>query len=127
MGNDFDIADKITVENFKQKKTGKHDSSIESKPEIKAPAPNEVYFEEQVKEKLSKIIDEINLRYNKNFDFDVATKSVLQVRDLLLKIKDLKTVQIVILLVTLDLHIMMLFKMHLWKVMNKIWIYFLCY
>ena len=90
IGNDFDIADKITVENFKQKKTGEHDSSIESKPEIKAPAPNEVYFEEQVREKLSKIIDEINLRYNKNFDFDVATKSALQVRDLLLKNKRLK-------------------------------------
>ena len=90
MGNDFDIADKITVENFKQKKTGEYDSSIESKPEIKAPTPNEVYFEEQVKEKLSKIIDEINLRYNKNFDFDVATKSALQVRDLLLKNKRLK-------------------------------------
>ena len=86
IGNDFDIA----VENFKQKKTGEHDSSIESKPEIKAPAPNEVYFEEQVREKLSKIIDEINLRYNKNFDFDVATKSALQVRDLLLKNKRLK-------------------------------------
>lgn len=90
IGNDFDIADKITVENFKQKKTGEHDSSIESKPEIKAPAPNEVYFEEQVREKLSKIIDEINLRYNKNFDFDVATKSALQIRDLLLKNKRLK-------------------------------------
>lgn len=96
MGNDFDIGDKITVDNFKQKKTGEHDSSLESKPEIKAPTPNEVYFEEQVKEKLSKIIDEINLKYNKNFDFDVATKSALQVRDLLLKILNLKIVQIVI-------------------------------
>ena len=90
MGNDFDIADKITVDNFKQKKTGEHDSNLESKPEIKAPKPNEVYFEEQIKEKLSKIIDEINLTYNKNFDFDVATKSALQVRDLLLKNNRLK-------------------------------------
>ena len=90
MGNDFDIADKITVDNFKQKKTGEHDSNLESKPEIKAPKPNEVYFEEQIKEKLSKIIDEINLAYNKNFDFDVATKSALQVRDLLLKNNRLK-------------------------------------
>ena len=90
MGNDFDIADKITVDNFKQKKTGESESSLESKPEIKAPTPNEVYFEEQVKEKLSKIIDEINLKYNKNFDFDVATKSALQVRDLLLKNTKLK-------------------------------------
>lgn len=46
--NILKIADKITVDNFKQKKTGEHDSSLESKPEIKASTPNEVYFEEQV-------------------------------------------------------------------------------
>ena len=90
MGNDFDIADKITVDNFKQKKTGEPGCNLESKPEINSPKPNEVYFEEQIKEKLSKIIDEINLTYNKNFDFDVATKSALQVRDLLLKNNRLK-------------------------------------
>lgn len=90
MGNDFDIADKITVVNFKQEKTGEHDSSLEAKPEIKAPKPNEIYFEEKIKEKLSKIIDEINIVYNKNFDFDFATKSALQVRDLLLKNNRLK-------------------------------------
>lgn len=90
MGNDFDIADKITVVNFKQEKIGEHNSSLEAKPEIKAPKPNEIYFEEKIKEKLSKIIDEINLAYNKNFDFDFATKSALQVRDLLLKNNRLK-------------------------------------
>ena len=90
MGNDFDIADKITVVNFKQEKTGEHDSSLEAKPEIKAPKPNEIYFEEKIKEKLSKIIDEINIAYNKNFDFAFATKSALQVRDLLLKNNRLK-------------------------------------
>lgn len=89
-GNDFDIADKITVSNFKQEETGKHGEPLESNPIINAPKPNEVWFEEQVKEKLSKIIDDINLIYNKNFDFDVSTKSALQVRDLLLKNKKLK-------------------------------------
>lgn len=89
-GNDFDIADKITVSNFVQEKTGVHGREIESKPEIKAPKPNEVHFEEQIKEKLSKIIDDINLAYNKNFDFDVAAKSALQVRDILLKDQKLK-------------------------------------
>lgn len=89
-GNDFDIADKIIVSNFKQEETGKHGETIISDPIINAPKPNEVFFEEQAKEKLSKIIDDINLIYNKNFDFDVSAKSALQVRDLLLKNKKLK-------------------------------------
>lgn len=80
----------LYVINFKQKKTGTHGTEIESKPEIKAPKPVEVSFDEQIKEKLSKIIDEINVIYNKEFDFDVATKSALQVRDLLLKDARLK-------------------------------------
>lgn len=84
-GNDFDIADKITASNFRQRKTGEQTSEIESKPEVALPTPNEVYFDEKVKKKLSEIIDEINAAYNKNFDLDVATKSALQMRDLLLK------------------------------------------
>ena len=40
---------------------------------------------EATKKKLSEIIDEINAAYNKNFDVDVASKSALQMRDLLLK------------------------------------------
>lgn len=84
-GNDFDIADKITASNFKQKKTGEETREIESKPEVDLPKPNEVFFDEAAKKKLSEIIDEINATYNKNFDVDVASKSALQMRDLLLK------------------------------------------
>ena len=84
-GNDFDIADKITASNFKQKKTGEETSEIESKPEVNLPKPNEVYFDEAAKKKLSEIIEEINAAYNKNLDVDVASKSALQMRDLLLK------------------------------------------
>lgn len=84
-GNDFDIADKITASNFHQQKTSEQTSQVESKPEIDLPKPNEVYFDEATKKKLSEIIDEINAVYNKNFDVDVATKSALQIRDLLLK------------------------------------------
>ena len=84
-GNDFDIADKITASNFRQKKTGEQTSEIESKPEVSLPKPNEVYFDEATKKKLSEIIEEINAAYNKSFDVDVATKSALQMRDLLLK------------------------------------------
>lgn len=84
-GNDFDIADKITASNFKQKKTGEETSPLTSAPEISLPKPNEVYFDEATKKRLSEIIDEINAAYNKNFDTDVASKSALQMRDLLLK------------------------------------------
>lgn len=90
IGNDFDIADKIIAENFKQVQTGEYSSEIESDPEINSSKPNEVRFEEVVKEKLSKIVDDINLTYNKEFDFDVVTKSALQVRDILLKNSKLK-------------------------------------
>ena len=84
-GNDFDIADKITASNFKQKKAGEETAPIESKPEVNLPKPNEVYFDEAAKKKLSEIIEEINATYNKSFDVDVASKSALQMRDLLLK------------------------------------------
>lgn len=84
-GNDFDIADKITASNFRQKKAGENTHEIESKPEVSLPTPNEVFMDEAVKKKLSEIIDEINAAYNKNFDVDVASKSALQMRDILLK------------------------------------------
>ena len=84
-GNDFDIADKITASNFEQKKTGEKTAEIESKPEVELPKPNEVFFDEQIKKKLSEIIEEINASCNKNFDVDVASKSALQMRDIMLK------------------------------------------
>lgn len=84
-GNDFDIADKITASNFRQKKTGEETAEIVSEPEVSLPKPNEVNFDEATKKKLSEIIEEINASYNKNYDVDVASKSALQMRDLLLK------------------------------------------
>ncbi|MFV0519327.1 MAG: type I restriction endonuclease subunit R, partial [Lachnospirales bacterium] len=89
-GNDFDIADKITASNFKQKKIGEETSNIESEPEVSLPTANAIVMDEKVKKKLSEIIDEINSSYNKNFDIDVATKSAFQMRDLLLKNGHLK-------------------------------------
>lgn len=84
-GNDFDITDKITASNFQQKKIGEQSAPIKSSPEVNLPKPNEVYFDEATKKKLSKIIEEINASYNKSFDVDVASKSALQMRDILLK------------------------------------------
>ncbi len=84
-GNDFEIADKITASNFRQKKTGEKTHEIESAPEVSLPTPDAIIIDEAAKKKLSEIIDEINSAYNKNFDVDVATKSALQMRDILLK------------------------------------------
>jgi type I restriction enzyme R subunit len=84
-GNDFDIADKITASNFKQKKIGEETSELVSKPEVNLPKPNEVYFDEATKKKLSQIIEEINAAFHTSLDVDVASKSALQMRDLLLK------------------------------------------
>ena len=53
--------------------TGEETAPIESKPEVNLPKPNEVYFDEAAKKKLSEIIDEINAAYNKNFDVDHST------------------------------------------------------
>ncbi len=89
-GNDFDIADKITASNFEQRKTGENSAPIESNPEISLPKPTEVTIDEALKKKLSEIIDEINNSFNKNYDVDIATKSALQVRDILMKNGHLK-------------------------------------
>lgn len=71
-GNDFDLADKITASNFKQKKMDEETSSIEPKPEISLPKPNEVFFDEEAKKKLSEIIEETNAAYNENPDVVVV-------------------------------------------------------
>lgn len=89
-GNDFDIADKIIASNFRQKKTGDTSSEIVSSPIVSLPKPNEVYFDEETKKRLSEIIEEINTAYNKDFDIEVTSKSALQIRDILLKKNDLK-------------------------------------
>lgn len=84
-GNDFDIADKITVTDFRQEKKSENvDPVIDANPEVKIKKPKPVSIEEQQKKKLSEIIDEINAIYNKNYQPDVASKSAMQIRDLLL-------------------------------------------
>jgi len=91
-GNDFDVADKITVTFHKpEKKELKTTGEIVAEPEIEYPVPDEIIIGEDERKKLSKIIEEINARYGKEYDTNVATKSALQVRDLLLKDEKLKT------------------------------------
>lgn len=90
-GNNFDIADKITISDFRQKKMEEHKGEeIESKPEVKIKKPKPASLEEEQKKLLSQIIDEVNALYDKNYEPDFTTKAALQIRDLLLKNAKLK-------------------------------------
>ena len=84
-GNNFDIADKITVSHFRQKQKEVHQhSQIEAKPEVAIKKPKQVTLEEEQKKTLSAIIDELNNFYNKDYEVDSTTKAAMQIRDLLL-------------------------------------------
>ena len=90
-GNNFDIADKITVSEFRQKQMEEHSGEeIEAKPEVKIIKPKPVSLEEEQKKLLSQIIDEVNALYDKDYEPDFTTKAAMQIRDLLLKNPGLK-------------------------------------
>ena len=90
-GNNFDIADKITVSDFRQKQMEKHQGEeIEAKPEVKIKKPKPASLEEEQKKLLSQIIDEVNALYDKDYEPDFTTKAAMQIRDLLLKNAALK-------------------------------------
>jgi type I restriction enzyme R subunit len=90
-GNNFDIADKITISDFRQKMMEEHKGEqIESKPEVKIKKPKPASLEEEQAKLLSQIIDEVNALYDKNYEPDFTTKAALQIRDLLLKNAKLK-------------------------------------
>ena len=84
-GNNFDIADKITVSHFRQKQKEVHQhSEVEAKSEVTIKKPKQVTLEEDQKKTLSTIIDELNNFYNKDYEVDSTTKAAMQIRDLLL-------------------------------------------
>lgn len=90
-GSNFDIADKITVSNFRQQKNSEHfGEEIEAKPEVAIKKPKPASLEEQQKKCLSEIIDELNALYDKSYEPDSTTKTAQQIRDILLKSPDLR-------------------------------------
>lgn len=90
-GNDFDIADKITVSGFEQKQTGvMANPEVESKPELKMKTPKPAKPEAEQLKMLSVIIEEINTIYGSKGDTGVRTKAAMQIRDILLKDARLK-------------------------------------
>jgi type I restriction enzyme R subunit len=90
-GNDFDVADKITVTFQKPEKSGEITKpQWTAEPEIEYPVPGEVFIGPDERKRLSKIIEELNALYDKHLDTDFITKSALQIKDILMKDERLK-------------------------------------
>ena len=90
-GGGFDIRGKIKAINFANKKTGEHHKEkMTARPVIKLPEADVINLAEEKRERLSAIIQEINSRMGKSYDSDVAAKSMLQIKDILMKSEILK-------------------------------------
>lgn len=90
-GLGVDLRGKLLATGFVQKKEKETKTPHQiSKAFVRlANAEGFVLAEDKV-EKLSEIIEELNIRLGKNFDSDVVVKSMLQVKDLLLKSQQLR-------------------------------------
>lgn len=85
-GEGFDLKGKVRISNFLQKQTGEHvGGEIVSDPAVKISTADGFDLSEAKKKKLSEIIAEINLRMGKDYDEDVAVKSVFQIKDIMMK------------------------------------------
>lgn len=85
-GDGFDLKGKVRLSNFMQKKTGEHTGGKQTaNPVVRPPKGDGFELPEAKKKKLSQIISEINLRMGKDYDADVAVKSVFQIKDIMMK------------------------------------------
>lgn len=90
-GGGFDLRGKVQATDFVQKlNTTYVKEPIVPYPVVSLPVPDNINVSPETYKKLSQIIEEINSRTGKNFDNDVAVKSMLQLRDIMLKSDDLK-------------------------------------
>lgn len=91
-GQGYDLTGKIKASHFAQKKTGEFTKGTKrSNPGVKIPMADDIDLSEAKKEKLSAIIEEINRTTGSNFDKDIAVKSMLQLRDLMMKSNELRS------------------------------------
>jgi len=89
-GEGFSLKDQIVANNFLNKLQGEHTkNTIVADPFVKLPTA-ETQLSEDEEKKLSQIIEEINNRTGNKFDKDVAAKSMLQIKEILLKSKALQ-------------------------------------
>ena len=88
----YNLDGKLQATNFVQKKEKEtKNTKITGAPVVKLPVPGDGSITEAAKEKLSQIIEEINSKMGTKFDTDVAVKSMLQIKDLMMKSDSLKT------------------------------------
>lgn len=91
-GGGFSLDGKIQASQFVQKKGEEHKSSdMVAQPIVNLPTAEHFGLTEDKEKRLSEIIDEINSRTGKTYDNDVVVKSMLQIKDILLKSDKLKT------------------------------------
>ena len=89
-GEGFSLKDQIVANNFLNKLQGEYKKpDLVAAPFVKLPEA-ETQLSEDEEKKLSQIIEEINSRTGNKFDKDVAAKSMLQIKDLLLKSQKLQ-------------------------------------
>lgn len=85
-GLDFDLSDKVTIEDFHVKKSGEHkNQKLTATPEVKIAKGTGSGLTETQLEKLSKIIQEWNARYGTAFDTDIAAGSLVALQATLAK------------------------------------------
>lgn len=85
-GLDFDLTDKVTIEDFKVEKSGEHKGKqLAAEPEVTIAKGTGSGLTETQLEKLSKIIQEWNIRYGTDFDIDMAAGSVVTLQATLAK------------------------------------------
>lgn len=91
-GGGYNLDGKISAINFVQKKIDEHKKSkLKSNPITKLPTAESFVLSEDKEAKLSEIIAEINSVAGKSYDNDVAIKSMLQIKDIMMKSDKLKT------------------------------------
>lgn len=91
-GYGYDLKGKVKAINFVQKKDKEHKGeTLNSNPIVKLPTADDFGLTEDKEKKLSEIIAEINSKSGREYDNDIVLKSMLQIRDLMLKSEKLKT------------------------------------
>lgn len=91
-GSGYDLRGKVKAINFVQKKGKEYkDEKLNSNPFVKLPTADDFGLTEDKEKKLSEIIEEINRKSGRAFDNDIVLKSMLQIRDLMMKSDKLKT------------------------------------
>lgn len=90
-GGGFSLKGKIQASGFVQKKGKVYEKAkVDPNPIVKLPVADQIVLTEQKKERLSKIIAEINSKTGRLYNEDVAVKAMLQIKDIMMRSEDLR-------------------------------------